>query len=472
VYDNDRGAPGDTPGAEADGAPAAEPAPPPATPRDPHRARRAQDREILRLAVPAFGALVAEPLFLLADSAIVGHLGTAQLAGLGVSAALLATLVNVFVFLAYATTAAVARRLGAGDRRSAIQQGIDGIWLALLIAAVVVALAVPLAPDLVRLFGASATAAPYAVTYLRLSAIGIPGMLVVLAATGVLRGLQDTRTPLIVAVAGFSANLLLNLGLVYGAGMGVAGSASGTAIAQTGMAAVYLTVVVRGARRTGAALRPDLPGIRACATAGFPLLVRTLSLRAVLLLATAVAARLGDEAIAAHQIAMSLWNFLAMALDAIAIAGQAIIGRSLGAGDAAGARRAAARMVRWGVGTGVVLGLVLLAAAPLYLPVFTPDSGVRGLLLPVLAVIALTQPFSGAVFVLDGVLMGAGDGRFLAWAMLGTLAVFAPLALLVPALGAGLTALWWAMGAFIAVRLAFLGVRSLGGAWLVTGAHR
>ena len=163
-------------------------------------------------------------------------------------------------------------------------------------------------------------------------------MLVVLAATGVLRGLQDTRTPLYVAVGGFAANAALNVGLVYGAGLGIAGSAWGTVIAQCGMAAAYLVVVVRGARRHGASLRPDAAGIRACAQAGVPLLVRTLSLRAVLMIATAVAARLGDAEIAAHQIVLSLWSLLAFALDAIAIAGQAIIGRYLGAGDAEGAR--------------------------------------------------------------------------------------------------------------------------------------
>ncbi|MEZ0064174.1 putative MATE family efflux protein [Streptacidiphilus sp. MAP12-20] len=431
---------------------------------------RQHDREILALAVPAFGALIAEPLFLMADSAIVGHLGTAQLAGLGVAAALLATLVNVFVFLAYATTAAVARRVGSGDRRAAVQQGIDGIWLALLISVLVVAAALPLAPGLVDLFGASSSAAPYAVDYLRISAAGIPAMLVVLAATGVLRGLQDTRTPLVVAIAGFTANLLLNLTLVYGAGLGIAGSALGTVIAQWGMAAAYLVVVLRGARATGASLRPDLPGIRACATAGAPLLVRTLSLRAVLLIATAVAARLGNAEIAAHQIAMSLWSFLAFALDAIAIAGQAIIGRCLGAGDAAGAREATRRMVEWGVCTGVALGALLIVAQPLYLPLFTADPAVQHQLMPVLVVAGAMQPVCGVVFVLDGVLMGAGDGPYLARAMLATLALYAPVAL---AFGPhGLVALWLAIGFAMVVRMVSMALRARTGAWLVIGAVR
>ncbi|MGW1293268.1 MATE family efflux transporter [Streptomyces sp. NPDC002533] len=438
----------------------------------PKNGRRRHDREIIALAVPAFGALVAEPLFVMVDSAVVGHLGTPQLAGLGIAAALLMTAVSIFVFLAYATTAAVARRVGAGDLPAAIRQGMDGIWLALLLGAAVVALAMPTAPWLVDVFGASDTAAPYAITYLRISILGIPAMLVVLAATGVLRGLQDTRTPLYVAIGGFSANAVLNVTLVYGAGLGIAGSAWGTVIAQAGMAAAYLVVVIRGARKHGASLRPDAAGIRASARAGVPLLIRTLSLRAVLMIATAVAARLGDVDIAAHQIILSLWSLTAFALDAIAIAGQAIIGRYLGADDEKGAREACRRMVEWGIGCGIVLGVLIVLARPLFIPLFTSDPSVKDTLLPALLVVAVSQPIAGVVFVLDGVLMGAGDGRYLAWAMLVTLAVFAPVALLVPSLGGGLTALWWAMTLMMAVRLITLWLRTRSGRWVVTGATR
>ncbi|WP_086560465.1 MATE family efflux transporter [Streptomyces africanus] len=434
--------------------------------------RRQHDREIVALAVPAFGSLVAEPLFLMADTAIVGHLGTAQLAGLGVASALLMTAVSVFVFLAYATTAAVARRVGAGDLQAAIRQGMDGIWLALLLGAALVAVVLPTASGVVDLFGASDAAAPYATTYLRISTLGIPAMLVVLAATGVLRGLQDTKTPLYVAVAGFVANGALNAALVYGADLGIAGSAWGTVIAQWGMAAVYLAVVLRGARKHGASLRPDAAGIRASAQAGVPLLVRTLSLRAILMIATAVAARLGDADIAAHQIILSLWSLLAFALDAIAIAGQAIIGRYLGAGDAQGARDACRRMVEWGVAVGVVLGILVVITRPAFLPLFTSDAAVKDTALPALLIVALSQPISGVVFVLDGVLMGAGDGPYLAWAMLLTLAVFTPVALLVPVLGGGLTALWATMTLMMTVRMLTLWLRTRSGRWIVTGATR
>ena len=431
---------------------------------------RSHDREILRLAVPAFGALVAEPLFLLADSAIVGHLGTPQLAGLGVAGALLATAVSVCVFLAYGTTASVARRVGAGDLRAAIAQGVDGIWLGVGLGVVLAAALAVAGEPLVDAFGTSAAATPYALTYLHVSLVGLPAMLVVLAATGVLRGLQDTRTPLIVAAVGAAANVVLNLVLVYGVGLGIAGSALGTVLAQCGMAAAFVVVVVRAARREGAALRPDRPGIRAAGRAGVPLVVRTLSLRAALLLMTYVAAATGTVAVAAHQVAFTTWMFLSLMLDAVAIAGQAIVGRYLGAADVAGTRAATRRMVEWGVLSGVLLGVVLLTVRAAFVPLFTEDPAVRSLLADVLVVAAVAQPVCGVVFALDGVLIGAGDGRYLAWAGVGTLLAFAPLALLVLAADGGLVALWWAFDAFLLARLLTLVPRWLGGRWMVTGA--
>lgn len=432
--------------------------------------RHPHDREIMRLALPAFGALVAEPLFLLADSAIVGHLGTPQLAGLGVAGSLLATAVSLCVFLAYGTTAAVARRVGAGDLRAAIAQGVDGIWLAAGLGVVLAALGLAAAVPLVAAFDPSPATTGYALTYLRVSVAGLPSMLVVLAATGVLRGLQDTRTPLVVAAAGAAANIGLNVLLVYGAGMGVAGSALGTVLAQTGMAAAFLVVVLRGARRHEAPLRLDRAGIRAAATAGVPLIVRTATLRGALLATTYVATDAGTVAVAAHQVAFTIWLFLSLALDAVAIAGQAIVGRYLGAGDVGGARAATRRMVEWGAASGVVLGVVVVLLRTAYVPLFTPDADVRSLLLAVLLVAAVFQPVAGVVFALDGILIGAGDGRYLAWAGVVTLAAFLPLAGLVLVLDAGLVALWWAFNGFLLARLVTLVLRWRGDTWLVTGA--
>ena len=432
---------------------------------------REDDREILRLAVPAFLALVAEPLFLLADSAIVGHLGTRQLAGLGIAGAVLSTLISLCIFLAYGTTASVARRIGAGDLRGALAQGIDGVWLAVVIGAATTALGVPLTGWLVGLFDPAGRVAHEAETYLRIGLLGAVPLLVMLATTGILRGLQDTRTPLVVAVGGNVVNVLLNLWFVYGLDLGIAGSALGTVVAQVGSAVVLVSVVVRAARRQGAPLAPSGAGIRGAGAAGVPLLLRTITLRASLLVMTYGAATLGEADLATMQVAMTLWTFLAFALDAIAIAAQAITGRSLGAGDLDGTRAITDRMVRWGLVSGVVTGLALAATSPYLGPLFTSDEQVHDLLVPALLVAAVVQPLAGVVFVLDGVLIGAGDGRYLAWAGLVVLVLFAPAAWLAVAAGGTLTWLWIAFGtAFMGGRAVVLLSRAAGNAWMRLGA--
>jgi putative MATE family efflux protein len=436
------------------------------------RVRSPQDSEILRLALPAFGALVAEPLFLLADSAIVGRLGTVPLGGLGVASQALTTLVGISIFLAYGTTAAVARQLGAGHRDAAIRQGIDGLWLAAVIGMVVLAAGWPLAPQIVRAFGGTPGVSQQAIIYLRISLLGAPAMLLVLAGTGVLRGLQDTRTPLVVAVAANGINVALNATFVLGLHWGIAGSAWGTVIAQVATCAAYLLVVARGARRAGIGRRPDLAGLRSAAFAGASLVLRTLALQAVLVLMTAIAARQGDAAIAAHQVAMRVWSLFVFALDAIAIAGQAITGRYLGAGDIAGASAATRRMIGWGFGYGVLFSVVLLIIRPAVPAVFGVAADVRGLLLAVLLVVIVQQPAAGVVFVLDGVLIGAGDQDYLALAGLITLAAFAAAAAAVLATGSGLVALWLAYSLWMAARLATLTLRIRGTRWLVPGALR
>jgi putative MATE family efflux protein len=445
------------------------------------RTARALDREIWRLALPAFLALVAEPLFLLADAAIVGHLGTDSLAGLGVAAAVLQTLVGLCVFLAYGTTASVARLLGAGDRRAALAQGIDGVWLAVLIGVVATLVGVATTGPLVRMLGAEPAVAEPATTYLRIAYLGVTPLLVMMATTGVLRGLQDTRTPLVVAVGGNALNVALNLLLVYGVGsftgLGIAGSALGSVLAQAASAAALLWVVIRGARREGASLRPDMPGIRRAAHASVALVIRTLTLRAALLLTTyavVLGADSGDAgqsvSVATHQLAFTIWSFLAFALDAIAIAAQAITGRYLGAGDRDGTREVTRRMVGWGALGGVVGGAALAAASPFLGPLFSSDGRVHELLVPVLLVAAAGQPVAGVVFVLDGVLIGAGDGTYLAWAGLAVLVVYAPVVVLVGALGGGVVLVWLALSTVLmGARLVVLLQRARGDAWLVTG---
>ncbi|MBM7387173.1 putative MATE family efflux protein [Clavibacter michiganensis] len=439
--------------------------------------------------MPALGALVAEPLFLLTDTALVGHLGSAPLAGLGIASVILQTIVGLLVFLAYATTPTVARRLGAGDRAGAIRAGIDGLWLALALGAVVLVLGLLFADPLVRALadtgGADADPAAAVIdaarTYLGISLAGIPAMLLVIAATGLLRGLQDTRTPLVVAVSGFAANAALNAFLIYGLGFGIAGSAWGTVIAQWGMAAVFVVIAVRAARETGTTLRPGLRGVARSAASGGWLLVRTASLRAAILATVAVGAGLGVTGLATLQIALTLFSTVAFVLDALAIAGQALVGHGLGADDVPRVRAVARRLVQWGVGLGAILGLVLAALSPLLGPVFTGDPGIHRMLTAVTLVLAVGLPVAGYVFVLDGVLIGAGDARYLALAGLVNLAIYAPALILVAWLTetgrvAGtpaLLALWAAFGlVYIGARALTLGLRARGDRWIVTGVAR
>ncbi|HCA86582.1 MAG TPA: MATE family efflux transporter, partial [Streptomyces sp.] len=296
--------------------------------------------------------------------------------------------------------------------------------------------------------------------------------------TGILRGLQDTRTPLVASAAGFGANAVLSVLLVHGVGLGIAGAAWGTVIAQWGMAVALLAVVVGRGRGVGASLRPHVGRVVDAALDGAPLLVRTLALRAILLLTVWVAAGFGDVPLAAYQVTTTVWSLLVFALDALAIAGQALTGAALGSGDAKGARAATAFMVRWGVWGGVGLGLVLAALHRVLPALFTDDPQVRGAIAAGLLVVALAQPLSGYVFVVDGVLIGAGDGRWLAGSMALVLLAYLPVIWLARTLGDGhgpeaaVVTLWLAFTAFMAIRGGFMAYRVRGDAWAVTGARR
>lgn len=451
--------------------------PKPVTPPEPAgTARRSTAQAIRALAIPAFGALIAEPLFLLADSAIVGHLGVPQLAGVGLAATVLQTVVGLMVFLAYSTTPAVARLLGAGRQADALAVGRDGLWLAAILGLVVAVAGALAGGPVLNSMGAQGDVLVYAHEYFMVSLAGIPAMLLVMAAMGVLRGLQDTKTPLVVAAAGFGVNIAMNFLLVYGLDLSVGGAALGTVIAQWGMVAVYLTIVVRAARRHGVGLRPDWAGVRTVSRVGSWLMLRTLSLRIAILATILVATAQGPTNLAAHQLAMTIFTFLAFALDALAIAAQALIGKELGAGNIPEVRALTRTMTKWGLGFGVLTGLGLAAASGAAGWIFTSDPGVHAALAAALLVVAVGQPVAGYVFVLDGVLIGAGDARYLALAGLANLVLYLPLLLWVGRAGLGDNAggLFWLWAAFsvgyMGARALTLGLRARTGWWMQVGA--
>jgi putative MATE family efflux protein len=433
----------------------------------------ALDREIAALAVPALASLIAEPLYLLVDTAVVGHLGTADLGGLSVASNILLVGFSICIFLAYGTTSVVSRLVGAGDHAEAAHQTVQSLWLALGIGVAFGTAAFVFAEPLVRLFGASAEVSDLAVLYLRVSTFGVPALLLALTGTGYFRGQQDTKTPLVIAIVAAGANLVLEVVLIYGFGLGLGASALTTVVAQWGSAAYYLFWIGRSIRAIPGQpvrLRPDLVALRALTRLSAALATRTAALRGSLLVGTMVAARLGNVELAAYEIAFALWSLLANALDAIAIAGQAMIGHRLGSGDADSARTASNRMVWWGIWTGLVSMVGLLVLQPWLPELFSSDAEVVALAGFLILLVALLQPVAAIVFVLDGILIGAGDLTFLAKAMVGAFAAYLPCALAVLWLDLGIGWLWGAIAVLMFARLIVLGVRYLGDRWLVLGA--
>ena len=429
------------------------------------RWRSPHDAEVLRLAVPALGALAAEPLYLLVDTAIVGHLGTPQLAALAIAATVLATAFAIFNFLTYGTTAQVARLSGAGRDADAAELGAQAQWLALgLGALLLVGLALPAGP-LVALMGGSGEVGDEAAAYLRVAALGAPAFMLASAGQGYLRGVGDLRTPLVILAAAHAANVVLELLFVYGFGWGLAGSAWGTVIAQLGMGAAFLRVQLRA----GFA-RPVLARMRRLMRVGTEIAVRTTALLGSFLVASAVLARVGAAPLAGHQIAFQLFVFLALLLDALAIAAQVLVGRALGAGDAAGARAASVRVVGWSVAVGALFGLVLLGLGDRIPRLFTGDERVVAQAHEIWWLFAALMPLNGAVFALDGILIGAGDTRFLMWGMLAAAAVYVPVALLALDQGWGIAGVWAGLAGLIVVRLLTCGARFAGQRWALTGA--
>ncbi|MCC5952323.1 MAG: MATE family efflux transporter [Acidimicrobiia bacterium] len=434
------------------------------------RLRNPLDRQILRLAVPALGALVAEPLYLLADTAVVGRLGTDSLAGLAVASTILLVGYSVFIFLAYGTTAAVGRLLGAGDHRGAAHQAVQSLWLAAGIGVVLVGVGLAVAEPLVAAMGATGAVADQALIYLRISLVGVPAMLVVLAGTGYLRGLQDTRTPLVVAAVSALGNLVLEVVWIFGLGFGIGASALATVVAQSGAALTYVAVIGRAVRRHGVPLRPHARTVGRLGLVGRDLFVRTVALRIAFVATTAVIARLGPTPLAAHQIVFELWSLGAMTLDALAIAGQAMVARALGAGDADAARAIGRRILQWGGAAGVILAAVFLAGHSSLGRVFTPDAEVVAVTAVLLVVAGLAQPINGVVFALDGLLIGAGDMRWLAVAMAISAGGYLPVLALVAASGASVSWVWAGLVWFMTLRLVTLGLRWRSGRWAVVGA--
>ncbi|WP_327030814.1 MATE family efflux transporter [Micromonospora sp. NBC_01740] len=432
--------------------------------------RAVAPRRIAALALPALVVLAAEPIYVLVDTAVVGHLGRVPLAALAVGGTVLTLIAWLGTVVAYGTTGRSARRFGAGDRASAVAEGVQASWLALGVG-VLVALGMQIGGGALArtLAGGPGEVADAAAQWLRVAALGAPGLLLAAAGNGWLRGVQDMRRPLMFVLGPNVLSAVLCPVLVYPAGLGLVGSAVANVIAQSIGGVLFAGALV--AERVSLRPRPRLIGQQLALSRD--LLIRGVAFQASFLSATAVAARFGAAAVGAHQIALQLWFFTALVLDALAIAAQSLIGAALGAGEDAAARHLARRIALLGGACGVAFAVLVAAGAGVVPGWFSSDPQVREQAMLAWPWFVAMLPLAGVVFALDGVLIGAGDVRYLRnLTLLAALGGFLPAVWLAYGLDLGLGGIWAGLTLFVVLRLVALLLRLRSGAWAVVGAVR
>ncbi len=429
-------------------------------------------RRIAALAFPALGVLAAEPVYLLFDLAVIGRLGALSLAGLAIGALIMGVLSSQLTFLSYGTTARAARFFGAGDRTAAVEEGVQATWLALGIGAVIVVAVQLTAVPLVSALAAGGEIAAAALPWVRIASLAVPAILIAAAGNGWMRGVQDTVRPLRYVVVGFALSALLCPLLVYGwfgmPELGLAGSAVANVVGQWLAAVLFCRALF--VERVPLRLRPSV--LRAQVVMGRDLILRTMAFQACFISAGAVAARFGAAAVAAHQVVLQLWSFLALVLDSLAIAAQSLVGAALGAGQLAHAKSVAWRVTIFSTVAGLVLAAVFALGSEAFPAVFTTDRSVLDAIGVPWWFLVAQLPIAGIVFALDGVLLGAGDATFMRNATLASALVgFLPLIWLSLAFGWGLLGIWAGLSTFMVLRLVFVGWRALSGRWLVPGTR-
>ncbi|MEN4479456.1 MATE family efflux transporter [Mycolicibacterium cosmeticum] len=427
-------------------------------------------RRIAGLALPALGVLAAEPLYLLFDIAVVGRLGALSLAGLAIGGLVLSLVSSQGTFLSYGTTARSARFFGAGDRGSAVREGVQATWLALGLGVLIVAVVQAAAVPIVSVLADGGAIAAETLPWLRIAICGAPAILISLAGNGWMRGVQDTARPLRYVVFGFAVSAVLCPLLVYGwlglPRLELEGSAVANLVGQWTAALLFCRALL--AERVP--LRADVTVLGSQLVMGRDLLVRSLAFQVCFVSAAAVAARFGAAAVAAHQVVLQLWSFLALVLDSLAIAAQSLVGAALGAGHLGHAKSVAWRVTVFSTVAAVLLAALFAAGAPVVPALFTDDRSVLDAIDVPWWFLVAQIPIAGVVFAIDGVLLGAGDAKFMRNATLGSaLAGFLPLIWLSLAFGWGLAGIWSGLSTFMVLRLFFVGWRVFSGRWLVAG---
>jgi MATE family multidrug resistance protein len=427
--------------------------------------RHSDDKTILALALPALAALAADPLYSLADTAFVGNLGAEELGAVAVGTAAFTASFWLFSFLAYGVTPRVARFVGAGDESGAAGIGVQALLMAVSIGICVTLAGVLFAGPVVRVLGAGPAFEPMAESYLRIRVLSATAVLIAQVGHGWLRGAQDTRIPMFIAVGGAAINVVLDYVLIYPVGMGVQGAAWATVIGQYLAAAGFLIVLMPRLTRGGVRWRFDRDVAAGLLRTGADLVVRTGSLLGAMTLATSVAARMGLDALGAWQITMQLFLFLSLVLDSVAIAAQALVGKHLGAGAHGEAREVSARLMEWGLLIGIGIALVLFLLRGLLAGVFSSDESVVTAAAALIAWLAAVQPLSALAFTLDGILLGASDTRFLAKSMVASSLAYAAISLVSLELGWGTAGLAAGATMWMLLRTVTTAWRWRGGRW-------
>ncbi|AVM02134.1 MATE family efflux transporter [Gordonia iterans] len=418
--------------------------------------------------------LIAPPLYLMLDLAVVGRLGGAELAALAVATLVLAIISTQLTFLAYGTTARSARAFGAGDRPAAVREGVQASWIALGAGTAIIGVVYPLAPAIMRGLVPDAQVAADAASWLRIAVFGVPLILLSMAGNGWMRGVQEARRPVLYVTVGLAVSAVLCVLLVHGlAGvpqLGLPGSAVSNLVGQGLTGAAFLVHVIRESGSRGsrtAGVRPDWPVMRAQLTMARDLILRSASFQICFLSAAAVAARFGVAQVAAHQLVLQLWEFIALLLDSLAIAAQQLVGAALGAGAFAAAKTDARRATVLSLGLAGLLAVVFASGVSLIPRIFTDDPAILDAARTPWWFLVAMLPVAGVVFALDGVLLGAGDVAYLRTAtLIGALCGFLPFIWLSLIFDWGLAGIWTGLLVFMGTRLAAVVWRVRSGSWL------
>ena len=419
-------------------------------------------------------ALASQPLLSIGDTAMIGRLGVEPLAARAVGAAIIGGIYWIFTFLSFGTTSLVGHHHGANDFKACGETYFHALCLALLGGLAVACAGLLFAPQLYSLMGAVSNVAAEGVPYFRIYIASAPFTFIFFASVGFFRGTLDTRTPMMIAFLISGTHLLLDYGLIYGnfgfPRLGIRGAAVAAWVGQFVGAATCLGIFFFSrstAEYRRAKWRLSLTRLRPLFRIGSDLAIRTGALRGSLVFATSCTARMGASVLSAHEIAFQLMLLGSDVIDGLAVAGQALVAKYLGSAQKETAYAMGKTLILCGAVAGLIFGIAFLGAQDAIVSFFTNSPDVKLLLGGgVILLVALFQPLNGIVFVLDGLLIGARDTRFLMWAMLiGALGIFVTISWMSLHWGWGLIGIWAGVGALMSWRLVTLLYRFVSRSW-------